>query len=59
MNQYRAAAPDQDGYPVELRQGENLLVIKVFQSVGDWQFCVRFLDDRKQPLRDLGIKLKS
>ena len=55
----RGAAPDQNVYPVELLKGENLLVVKVFQSVGNWQFCVRFLDDQKKPVTDLKIRLEK
>ncbi len=53
----RGAAPDQNFYPVELKKGRNLLMAKVFQSVGDWQFYLRFLDDRKKPVTDLTITL--
>jgi len=53
----RGAEADQDIYPAELKQGENVLLVKIFQHVGDWVFCVRFLDEQDQPLRDLNIKL--
>jgi hypothetical protein len=38
---YRAAAPDQDVVPIELQAGENVLVMKVAQDIGDWKAFVR------------------
>ena len=53
----RAAAADQEVYPVQLVKGENRILLKVFQSVGGWAFCVRFLDSQGKPIKDLSITL--
>jgi hypothetical protein len=53
----RGAEPDQNLYPVELKKGRNLLLVKSFQSVGDWKFCVRFLDEKKMPVTDISVIL--
>ena len=53
----RAAEADQDIYPAELKQGENILLVKIFQHIGGWEFCLRFLDEQNKPVRDLKIKL--
>ncbi len=53
----RGAAPDQNLYPIELKKGRNLLLVKTFQSVGDWKFCLRFLDEKKMPVTDLSVIL--
>ncbi len=38
---YRAAEPDQEVVPVRIRPGENVVVVKVAQGVGDWRLLVR------------------
>ena len=53
----RAAAVDQEVYPVRLVKGENRILLKVFQSVGGWAFCVRFLDSQDKPIKDLTVTL--
>ena len=53
----RGAEPDQDIYPAELKQGENRLMVKVFQHVGGWDLCLRFLDAEKKPITDLTTRL--
>ena len=38
----RAVLVDSDRFPVRLRKGPNLLLVKVTQIGGEWGFCVRF-----------------
>jgi hypothetical protein len=53
----RGASPDQNLYPVELKKGRNFILAKVLQSVGDWQFYLRFLDEKNKPFTDLSVIL--
>jgi hypothetical protein len=54
----RASEPDQDLYPVELKKGKNLLLVKILQSIGGWECYVRFLNSEKKPMTDLNIVLE-
>ncbi len=38
----RWAQPDADCFPVRLRKGRNVLLVKITQMGGEWGFCVRF-----------------
>ncbi len=40
----RSAVPDEDQVDVEMRAGENSLLVKVPQTVGPWAFCARALE---------------
>ncbi len=42
----RPCTPDEDDVTVHLRQGANLLVMKIIQGAGGWQFSARFDDNR-------------
>ncbi len=58
VEEERGAVPDNEMYPVELKQGKNLLMVKLLQSIGGWECCVRFLNnDDKKPMTDLKIVL--
>jgi len=52
----RPAEKDQDTTEVTLRQGVNLLVVKVVNEKIDWSFCVRFTDKDDKPLTNLKSK---
>lgn len=41
---YRAAAPDQEVIPITLRKGDNVLLLKVCQGGGGWEFFFRITD---------------
>ena len=55
----RGAAPDQEVYPVQLKKGENVLTIKLFQVIGGWSCYVHFLDNEGRPVKDIKIMLKG
>ncbi|MEI6150780.1 MAG: hypothetical protein WCS01_16920, partial [bacterium] len=38
----RSAQPDSDRFPVRLKKGRNVLLVKITQMGGEWGFCVRF-----------------
>jgi lysophospholipase L1-like esterase len=38
----RSLQPDSDRFPVRLRKGRNVLLVKITQVAGGWGFCVRF-----------------
>jgi lysophospholipase L1-like esterase len=38
----RWAQPDSDRFPVRLKKGPNVLLVKITQMSGEWGFCVRF-----------------
>lgn len=38
----RGVVPDSDAFPVRLRKGRNVLLVKISQAGGGWGFCVRF-----------------
>ena len=38
----RWAQPDSDRFPVRLKKGRNVLLVKITQMSGEWGFCVRF-----------------
>ena len=42
----RAVNLDQDFVPVQLRKGDNHLLLKVHQAKGDWGFAVRMIEDK-------------
>lgn len=37
----RGVVVDQDRFPIQLRAGQNVLLVKVTQGGGDWGFCLR------------------
>lgn len=52
------ASADQYLYPVELVEGWNPLMVKVYDRVGGWRTLVRFLDvDSEEPLPDLQVSI--
>lgn len=46
----RALAVDQDRVRARLRKGVNRLLLKVTQSGGSWEFCVRLVDLQGNPI---------
>lgn len=42
LETYRGVVPDSDAFPVRLRKGRNVLLVKISQAGGAWGFCVRF-----------------
>jgi hypothetical protein len=52
----RALVPDEDRIVVDLRAGENVLLVKAAQTAGPWTFCVRVLETgaRLRPRAEIG-----
>lgn len=48
---YRGCTLDNEKYPVALKKGWNLLLLKIEQDVGGYEFALRFLDGNGKPLR--------
>jgi hypothetical protein len=56
----RGCKPDSDQFPVTLKKGQNLLLVKIDQCSGGWKFTLRFLNkDNKIPVIKLKINLNS
>ncbi len=53
---YRVALPGQDLVPVHLRQGWNMVLLKIGQAEGDWGFYFRLTDDRGEPWPDVATR---
>lgn len=52
----RPVTPDSDRITgLELRQGENLLVVKVSQGTGEWGLCARFVEPTGKPITNLTV----
>ncbi len=49
----RSAAPDSDILSVELKKGENIVLIKVCNTEHNWGLYLRITDDRGDPFKDL------
>ena len=49
-NAERGFVLDQDIVKARLKKGENALLVKVLQSGGGWEMCVRITDDLNRPL---------
>jgi len=49
---YRGAEMDQERVRVELRGGDNELLLKICQGGGGWEFCARLADEFGVPLTD-------
>jgi hypothetical protein len=43
--------------PVTLRQGTNVLVLKVATQTDDWEGCARFVDRDGNPVQGLEVRL--
>jgi WD40 repeat protein/serine/threonine protein kinase len=43
--------------PVSLRKGTNALVLKVVNEDGNWEACLRFVDQGSNPVRGLEVRL--
>ena len=55
----RSCEPDSEQALVTLKQGENVLLVKITQGVGNNGHAVRFLDSKtKRPIVDLKIKIE-
>jgi hypothetical protein len=52
----RATEKDEDTTEVTLKEGTNVLIVKVVNAKADWSFCVRFTDQNDQPLKNLTAK---
>lgn len=56
---HRGMKADSDQVRVKLKKGQNVLLVKIDQSSGGWQFCLRFLDpDTKNPITDYTVRLE-
>ncbi len=42
LDVWRWAQPDSDRFPVRLKKGRHVLLVKITQMSGEWGFCVRF-----------------
>jgi hypothetical protein len=51
----RMAMDDVVSRPVTLKKGRNILRGAVINGPGMSDFCVRFVDDRGQPVKDLTV----
>jgi len=51
-NVYRGAAPDQDRADIQLKKGENALLLKICQGTGGWEFYARLGDEFGLPVTD-------
>jgi tetratricopeptide (TPR) repeat protein len=49
----RAALPDQDAGAVQLRRGENVVLVKTLVTSGAWRLYLRFTDAAGRPIADL------
>ena len=47
---YRGCTPDNEKYPVTLKKGWNLVLLKIEQDIGGYEFALRFLDGTGKPL---------
>ncbi len=54
---FRSLKKDMETYKVKLNKGENLLLLKIYQDVGDYGFCVRLRDADGKPLSNVKIWL--
>ena len=43
--------------PVGLKQGNNVLLLKVVNETGQWEGCARLVDDAGRPVQGLRVKL--
>ena len=46
----RKLVVNEDRAEITLKEGENVLLVKVTQGVGDWLLCVRLTDSTGSPL---------
>jgi hypothetical protein len=51
----RSAAPDSDILPVNLKQGENTILIKICNTEFNWGLYLRITDTSGQPLKNLKL----
>jgi hypothetical protein len=50
---HRGCNPDQDRVGIKLMQGWNSLLLAIWQSSGDWSFCLRLMDEKGNPPQGL------
>lgn len=56
---HRSMKADEDQVRVKLKKGRNVLLVKIDQRSGGWQFCLRFLDPAtKKPVTGYTIRLR-
>ncbi|MEK7867658.1 MAG: hypothetical protein AAB434_13335, partial [Planctomycetota bacterium] len=55
---YRPAAPDQEVIPITLRKGDNVLVMKVCQGGGGWEYFCRITDPVGRSMQDLSYRTR-
>lgn len=55
-NVTRGVTQGEDKVEVQLRQGENALMLKITQGISDWGFCVRVTNPDGTPMRGLSVK---
>ena len=52
----RGMVPDQDMAPIELKKGDNQLLIKITQGGGGWMACARIVGTDGQPIAGLSVE---
>ena len=55
-NVQRPVTPADDKVNVQLREGENEILMKIIQSSGGWGFCLRVTNPDGSPMRGLRVK---
>ena len=53
LHEHRGSAPDQNTHPVHLRKGTNLILLKVDQDFGGFNFYLRVSDLKGRAVSDL------
>jgi hypothetical protein len=54
----RSLDKDQDSAAVDLKKGQNVVVLKVINEKNNWQGCLRFVDAQGAPAKGLSVTLK-
>ena len=56
---FRGCVKDSDKVSVKIRKGKNLLLVKIDQFSGGWEFALRLLDSKTQkPITDYTLKME-
>lgn len=51
----RALVPGEDKVSVRLKEGDNAVLMKITQGIGDWGFCLRIVTPDGSPMRGLQV----
>lgn len=54
-NEVRRFQPNQDKKTVDLKEGENTLMVKITQGGGDWAFSIRIRDEKGAPAKGFSL----